>query len=85
MIYLVLVDCALTHDGGHIHSKPETYWVEAKDKRAAAATAARWVRQKHGDTLVKDRVVRVVSREDWGVKYFTTLNEKDFSDERDQA
>jgi len=71
--YLVLVDCFLSTDGGHVSSKPEAYWVKAIDKRNAAATTARHVRSKHGRSLVKDRVVRVVAKTQWGEAYFDTI------------
>jgi hypothetical protein len=79
--YLVLIDCFLSSDGGHIHVKPETYWVVTEGKRNAAAMAARHVRSKHGSSLVKDRVVRVVARAQWGEAYFDTLRESDYPDE----
>ena len=75
--YLVLVDCFLSSDGGHINTKAGAFWVEARDKQMAAATVARHVRSKHGRSLVKDRVVRVVAKAQWGEDYFDTLKEEE--------
>jgi len=77
--YLVLVDCFLSSDGGHINTKAEAFWVKASDKRNAASTAALHARSKYTSSLVKDRVVRVISREQWGKVYFETIREEDYT------
>jgi len=78
--YLVIVDCFLSPDGGHVTVKPEAYWVHAANKRRAVLTTIRHVRSKHGSSLVKGHVVHAVAREQWGDAYFDTLHEEDYPD-----
>jgi len=55
----------------------EVYWVKARSKRSAAGTTARHVRGKHGNSLVRDRVVRVLAPTQWGEAYFDFIQEED--------
>lgn len=72
-VYLVIVDVTMSIDQGHAYLVREHYWVAELDKQAAARSASKYVRKTYGSDLLSDRVIHVLSKDDWGNKYFTML------------
>lgn len=71
--YLVISDITTSDDGGHFVTIPKCYWVEAGGKQEAAAIAAIYAKDEHGPKVVSTRIVRVLSKDDWGHRYFTAI------------
>ena len=71
--FLVIVDVTTSTDGGHVQLLHQNFWVEAENKQAAAASAAVATKELKGNSYVAHNIAYVVSKADWGHKYFYTV------------